>query len=115
MSGEVFGFEEATAKQIIRQLNRPSSGSAIRSAPFANPFVGLRIAYTTGGATARSGSTCGSGTATLYTISASGALETTGDSVTFYNWVATAVGTNRYIVLGTFGQTWVIVAEECPA
>lgn len=114
MDGEVFGFEEATAKQILRQLNRPQTGSIPRSAPFSNPFTGLRIAYTTGGATARSGSTCGSGTATLYTIDAAGSLTSTGSSVTFYNWVGTAVGTNRYIVLGAFGQTWVVVAEDCP-
>lgn len=76
---------------------------------------GIRLAYTTGGATARTGTTCGSGTATLQDIDDTGEIATASEDITFYNWVSTTVGSNRYILVQPCGPVWVVVAEECPA
>lgn len=67
-----------------------------------------------GGISARSSSTAGSASCTVFTL-ASGDLTTTGSSVTVYNWSETAVGANKYITIKQIGLTgdWVVDAEDC--
>ena len=84
---------------------------------FADP-TRLILAYTTGGATARSGTTLGKGTATMRYLAVSGTdrvLTATTDTaaVTFFNLAASVVGTNRYVMLLRFGADLVCVWEEC--
>jgi hypothetical protein len=107
-----YGFSKADAQSLLGFIG----GSEI-VIPERTPRGdgGIRLAYTTGGATARSGTTCGSGTATLQNISDAGAISTASENITFYNWVTSAVGTNRYILVQLCGPVWVVVAEECPA
>lgn len=107
-------------------FSRPDADEIIRKVLGSN-FVGLGenrttddtsllIAYTTGGATARSGTTLGTGTASKVYTADSGAtrtVSTSSDTVTFYNLAATAVGTNKYIKLIRSGMTWYIFWEEC--
>jgi hypothetical protein len=78
----------------------------------------LILAYTTGGATARSGTTLGKGTATMRYLAVSGTdrvLTATTDTaaIDFYNLAATTVGVNRYIMLLRFGADLICVWEEC--
>jgi hypothetical protein len=76
------------------------------------------LAYTTAGATARSGTTLGKGTATLRWLNASGAdrtIQTTTDAVDYFNLASEAVGTARYILLCRLGADWICVWEECDA
>jgi hypothetical protein len=78
----------------------------------------LVLAYTTGGATARSGTTLGKGPATMRYLAVSGSdrvLTATTDTaaVTFYNLASSAVGINRYIMLLRFGDVLVCNWEEC--
>jgi hypothetical protein len=107
-----YGFSKPDAESILGLIG----GNEI-VIPERNPRGDseIRLAYTTAGATARSGTTCGSGTATLQNISDVGVIASASQNITFYNWVATAVGTNRYILVKPCGPVWVIVAEECPA
>lgn len=75
------------------------------------------VAFTDGsGITARSGSTPGSGTVTLYKRNSSGALTSRGYTATCYNAVDVAVGASRYIQykIDDQGDLWVDV-ENCPA
>lgn len=107
-------------------FSRPDADEIIRKVLGSN-FVGLGdnrtnddtsllIAYTTGGATARSGTTLGTGTASKVYTNDSGdtrTVETSSDTIRFYNLAATAVGTNKYIKLIRSGMTWYCFWEEC--
>jgi hypothetical protein len=84
---------------------------------FADPtrFV---IAYTTSGATARSGTTLGKGTATMRYLAVSGTdriLTATTDTTafTYYNLATSTVGSNRYITLLRHGADLLANWEEC--
>ncbi len=107
-----YGFSKPDAESLLGMIGGAESFTIDRVPRSEN---GIRLAYTTGGATARSGTTTGSGTATLQDISALGVITATSDTITFRNWVASAVGTNRYILVQQCGPVWVVVAEECPA
>lgn len=87
------------------------------SVMFANP-TRLVLAYTTGGATARSGTTLGKGTATLRYLAVSGTdrvITATTDtaSFTFFNLSTTAVATNKYLMLLRDGADLLANWEEC--
>tara|TARA_R110000868_G_scaffold84519_10_gene238242 strand:- start:3738 stop:4493 length:756 start_codon:yes stop_codon:yes gene_type:complete len=84
---------------------------------FADP-TRLVLAYTTGGATARSGTTLGKGTATMRYLAVSGTdrvLTATTDTapIAFYNLAATSVGANKYLMLLRFGDILLANWEEC--
>ena len=84
---------------------------------FAEP-TRLILAYTTGGATARSGTTLGKGTATMRYLAVSGAdrvLTATTDTaaVDFFNLSTTAVASSKYLMLLRFGDVLVCNWEEC--
>jgi hypothetical protein len=92
--------------------------------PSGNPHPAMRsygdaevvLAYTTAGATARSGTTLGTGTATSRWIDASGStrnINSTTDAITFYNLATTTVGTNKYILLCRLGADWICIWEQC--
>jgi hypothetical protein len=115
----------ATESDLVA-FSRPDADEIIRKVLGSN-FVGmgqnrttddtsLVIAFTAGGATARSGTTLGMGTCSLRYLNYSGTtrtIETTSDTYTFYNLAATAVGANKYIMLLRHGSTWLCVWEEC--
>lgn len=78
----------------------------------------LVLAYTEDGATARSSSTCGTGTATRRYLAAAGAsrdVTATADTeaIAYYNLSTTTVGTAKYILLARLGADYVCVWEEC--
>jgi hypothetical protein len=109
----VFGFSESVADELIANLGQKVRVSSYEDSSDATRLV---LAYTTGGATARSGTTCGTGTATLRYLAASGAtrtITTTSDSVTFYNVSEMAVGTNRYVMLLRLGGDFLANWEDC--
>ena len=66
------------------------------------------------GVTARSGTTAGSGTVTIYYI-ASGVLTSTSQEITAYNLSATAVADNAYITIKrcSLDEEWIVDAEDC--
>jgi hypothetical protein len=67
---------------------------------------------------ARSGTTPGSGTVTLYRINDAGTLESMGVTKTAYNISASTVAADTYIGIeldSTAEQRWIVVVEDCGA
>jgi hypothetical protein len=66
------------------------------------------------GVTARSGTTAGSGTVTIYYIDG-GVLTSTSQTVTAYSLSATAVANNAYITIKrcSLDEEWIVDAEDC--
>jgi len=66
------------------------------------------------GVTARSGTTAGYGTVSIYSIVA-GVLTDTGETVTAYSLSATAVANNAYITIKrcSLDEEWIVDAEDC--
>lgn len=66
------------------------------------------------GVTARSGTTAGSGSVSIYSIVA-GVLTDTGQDVTAYSLSATAVANNAYITIKrcSLDEEWIVDAEDC--
>lgn len=112
---ELVVFTRADSDEIIRHVFNEPSGNpkpAMRSYGDAEVI----LAYTTAGATARSGTTLGTGTATSRWLSESGAnrvINTTTDQVSFFNLAAETVGTNKYILLARLGADYICIWEEC--
>lgn len=115
MAEEVFGFGSNDTDALLRLIGKtphPVSNS--------EPYDATRLvlAYTVAGATARSGTTLGKGTATMSRLEVSGTdrvLTATVDTeaIDFYNLAATTVGANRYLMLVRFGSELICVWEEC--
>ena len=66
------------------------------------------------GVTARSGTTAGSGTVSVYSIVA-GVLTDSGEDVAVVNMSATAVANNAYITIKrcSLDEDWIVDAEDC--
>lgn len=73
-----------------------------------------QVAYTTSSITARSGTTAGSGTATLQFLSST-TITTTGiPDVTAYSYSATAIASGKYCwVQQDTNGTWWVISVEC--
>ena len=112
---ELVVFTRADSDEILKFVfNEPRGGERPAMRSYGDAEVVL--AFTTAGATARSGTTLGTGTATSRWIDASGSTRTinsTTDAITFYNLAATTVGTNKYILLCRLGADWICIWEEC--
>ena len=73
-------------------------------------------ARTTGTISARSGANCGSGTAVLCSVSASGVLSDTSTTITIWNGVdqAIASGSGKYfLAIWANGKWWLAVPGSC--
>jgi hypothetical protein len=115
VSDEIVGFGRDDADEIIRKVFQNKTFSGFPGPPTENE-TSLVLAYTASGATARSGTTLGTGTATRRYLSGAAATRTitsSSDSVTFYNVAASAVSGGKYIMLLRLGATWLCVWEEC--
>jgi len=112
MPEEVAGFSVPDARAIHKAvLQRKSIQQPVDFA--FEQFDGWFLAFTTDGATARSGSSLGSGTADLKAVDDTNAIVDLSREVTFYNWSATAIGANKYIWLMRYGPRFVVISEEC--
>ena len=97
MAEEVFGFNSGDTDALLRMIGKTPQPLGPTETDDSTRLV---LAYTTGGATARSGTTLGKGTATMRYLAVSGTdriLTATVDTaaVTFYNLASSAVGINR--------------------
>ena len=111
---EVYGGSKPDMEALIRLIGKTPQTNK----PFdTDQATRLIIAYTTAGATARSGTTLGKGTAVPYYLAVSGAdliLTTTGESaLDFYNLSTTAVGATKYLMLLQLGAVFLANWEEC--
>lgn len=110
-------WERSDSEEVIRRVLLEPTASP-RPAMRSYGDAEVVLAYTTGGATARSGTTLGKGTATSRWLSESGTnrvIQTTTDEIEFFNVAADTVGTNKYILLCRVGADWICIWEECPA
>lgn len=90
------------------ELSRNKNGYALRLVGGA----GITIALSgSGGVAARSGTTPGSGTVTLYSFN--GTTISSGSTVTAYNMGASSVAGNTYLMLMAIGGYWFVVWEDC--
>jgi hypothetical protein len=112
MAKQVAAFKPSTADELIKLLEFNRIGQR-EFQPTFDDTTNIYLAFTTGGATARSGSTCGTGTATLYEIDDSNALTSVGNTLEFLNLATSAVGTNKYILLARVSCRLVCIWEEC--
>jgi hypothetical protein len=112
---ELVVFTRADSDEILKFVFNEPRGSE-RPPMLSYGDTEIVLAFTAAGATARSGTTLGTGTATSRWISASGTTRTinsTSDSITFYNLAASTVGTDKYILLARLGEDWICIWEEC--
>ncbi len=92
------------------EMSSSSGGSVIR---YNGTLAGSQLAKN-GGSTigARSGTTPGSGTVTLYQLVGT-TLTSTTVTVTAYNLSTTAIAANAYLVLTKVDGKWIAVWEDC--
>lgn len=112
----VVGFKLAEARQLKALIGVQQEDTVGGMSLMGDRSTALSVAYTTSGATARSGTTLGTGTATLYYLAQSGTtrtLTTQTIDVTFYNMSATAVAATKYVMLLRLGDTWLCNWEDC--
>lgn len=109
MGEEVFGFNGSDSQGLLRMLGGRTITTTEHDTYDATRLV---LAYTSAGATARVGTTLGTGTATLRYI-VSGVLTTSSESYSFYNLSTGAVSAAKYIMLLRLGSDFVCVWEEC--
>jgi hypothetical protein len=115
MSDELVAFSRSDADEIIRKTFSNETFSGFDGLLTADA-TSLVLAFTVAGATARSGTTLGTGTASRRYLAESGSgrtITTSTDTVPFYNVAASAVGANKYILLLRLGTNWICVWEEC--
>jgi hypothetical protein len=75
-------------------------------------LLSLQEGTTSGTITARSGATPGSGSVVLDSLDASGNFAATSNTVTAYNFSATAINTGKHVFLLSWGgKLWVVTAE----
>jgi len=81
------------------------------------PVIGIQtaIAKTVGAITARSGTTAGSGTVSIYYLTSAGVLTDTGESVSAYNIAGGAVNGSTFITIKRVEGSpfWVVDMEDC--
>jgi hypothetical protein len=116
MADPVYGFNKSDATKLCRILD--ASGIEVPRDYSNIPDEGprLALAYTTDGITGRSGTTPGSGTATLKKVN-DGTLENLDPTidVTAYNLATDSVAAAKYLMLirEYFSGLWFVVWEEC--
>ncbi len=111
----VYGFDKADSEALVGMLGTRAVSKNPQDLYDATRLV---LAYTAGGATARSGTTLGKGTATLRHLVASGddrIITASADSapITYYNLAGSAVDSGRYIVLLRCGADLLCNWEDC--
>jgi hypothetical protein len=109
-------------RKTVRTVRQSPWGTPAELTPLGGQPLAMYVGKTgVSGITARSGTTPGSGTVTLYFVNASGTLETwkdgTGTAVTktCYNLSTSAVGNTAYVMMQRdilSGKLWA-VWEDC--
>lgn len=120
MDDAVAGFKVEKAKRLSTFIDSIGSGTGSPSSVPEGPRTA--IAYTHSGTIpARSGTTVGSGVATLYRINSSNVLEAVTDSasanivVTVKNLSTSVVGASKYIQIKReyYSGQWFVDFEDC--
>lgn len=92
-----YGFTKSDAQHILKRSrsSQPARPQPLRDAePLASAAIGK---VKTGGLTARSGTTLGSGTVTVQQIASGSTISATSLDVTVYNLGTTAIAVDEYV------------------
>lgn len=113
---DVFGFTQQDAMALLRL--KKTKAAFTPDDQYVDDTTSIRVGYTSGGATARVGTTLGFGTMKIYYAAESGSDRILTASVDtsdlkFYNLSTSAVGTGKYIKVVLWGDIWVCNWEEC--
>lgn len=120
MSEPLAGFTVSKGRQILANLDEAGTSVGLRAQMPEQPRTA--IAYTHSGTiTARSGTTVGTGVATLYRIDSSNVLSAVTDSaganivVTVKNLSTSVVGASKYIQIKReyYSGYWFVDFEDC--
>jgi len=98
----------------FRSLGRAEGSGSAQRALVRQAWPQILWAHSASGIAARSGTTPGSATVTVYTL-ASGSLASTGFSVTAKNASAAAVAASAYIQIVEIEDDWAANYEDCGA
>lgn len=115
MAEEVYGASRRDMDALLRLIGKTPQPL---NPGIPDDSTRLVLAYTVTGATARSGTTLGKGTATMRYLAVSGTdriLTATVDTaaIDFFNLASSVVGTNRYLMLLRFGDVLLANWEDC--
>jgi hypothetical protein len=113
--GDKLSISAADWNRVRRVADNGSTGIGVTGKRI---YADVAIAYTgASGISARSGTTLGTGTITLYGIDSAGLLVSTTETAIAYNITQSAVVGNTYIVVGRETRTlqWVVIVEDCGA
>ncbi len=116
MADPIYGFNKNDAVKLISMIGGNGVDLPREHSNIPDEGPRLALAYTTSGITGRSGTTPGSGTATLKKVT-SGAIANHDPSldVTAYNLATDSVAAAKYLMLirEYFSGLWFVVWEEC--
>ena len=115
MADEVYGLSSGDCDAVLKMIGKTPQPVTAFDTDDATRLV---LAYTAAGATARSGTTLGKGTATMRLVAVSGTdrvLTATTDTadIDFYNLSTVGVAGSKYIMLLRFGDVLVCNWEDC--
>jgi len=115
MSDEVYGLNSGDCDAVLKLIGKtPTAINAMA----LDDSTRLVIAYTASGATPRSGTTLGAGTAVMYYLADSGTdrvltAATYTTAIDFYNLSTVGVASGKYIMLLRLGNDYVCNWEDC--
>ena len=107
---QTYGFRKDDAEGLINLLELGDGESVGRN---PKQVTGIIIMTPSGGIPARSGATVGKANCTIYRITSSDVLESTGVQVSVVNIAAEAVSGSVYGQAKRAAGRWVIDYEEC--
>lgn len=114
MAEEVYGFNSGDCDAVLKLIGKTPQPSTQFDRFDATRLV---LAYTSAGATARSGMTLGKGTAVAYYLDVSGSdlvlTSSETDPINYYNLASSEVGTNKFLMLLRYGDKLLANWEDC--
>jgi len=102
----VYGFNKEQATELVGSLGQRDFRAPLHDGLLGGDRIGYLV-HTGSGVTARSGTTAGSGTVTICTLS-SGTITTTSTTITAYNIAEVAVPGSCYAITRSIGGQQVI-------
>lgn len=105
-----YGFNQPDARDLVNLIGSDGGGlTPDQQPPTRQPAI---FQTPVGGIAARSGTTAGSASCTMYYMDGT-TITTTGNSFTVYNIFGDAIGGSVYIVASPVKGGYVLISEDC--